>query len=83
MQKIPDDPTSGATCPGYLVATSGIAYTLYIKLDNANDSIAQAIKGVPAVIPGGSSSPDGYKSFTIGSGTCAGSTYNYWINSQQ
>ena len=80
LNPIPKDPKYEDTCPGYLAAVSagGANYTLFVALEVESDPDATKVKPAPAFGPG--SSPDGYRTFTIGGGTCAGSTYNYWIN---
>lgn len=80
LAQIPSDPSlpSPTTCPCYLYAnqTSAQRYTLFTVLENPNDPDATGLKPPPAAF-GGSSAI----AFTIVSGTCANTTYNYWVNS--
>ena len=88
IQQVPVDPSNGTSCPGYLYLTDATqsVYTLFTKLENTNDSVATNIKRPPKpVLPSDSTSctGTGCASVTIGSFTCSGSTYNYWVNSMQ
>lgn len=78
LNPIPKDPKYEDTCPGYLVGIDTEKYTVFVALENENDSDAVRVKPAPNYGPG--SSPDGHKTFTITAGTCVGTTYNYWVN---
>lgn len=85
LSPIPTGPNNnGVACNGYVygVTASGRDYTLYIKLENANDEKALSTKPVPMYSPATGSSTDGYKTFRWTSGTCANTVFNYWINSK-
>lgn len=82
IKTIPKDPKYQTDCPGYLYSYSDSRqkYTLFAKLENINDSAATQVKPDP-VAPANGSSPDGNKSWKIGSGTtCGDEVYNYWVN---
>lgn len=80
-RSIPDDPASGKRCPGYLYSASsdGRQYTIFTKLEHTKDPDAERSKVTPSAPPTGESS-NNYVTFNITAGTCAGTSYNYWVN---
>lgn len=82
MQEIPSDPTTGDTCPGYLLSVDSnfSKYTIFVKLENTNDLDATKTKQGPSAPPGGGAAPSPSTSYTVPSGTCGSSTYNFWVN---
>lgn len=89
MQTLPTDPTAQDTCPGvpnvpapYLVSIdqTNSKYTIFTHLENTNDLDATKAKQGPSAPPEGGAVPDPSTSYTVPSGTCSGSTYNFWVN---
>lgn len=81
IRSIPDDPASSKRCPGYVysVSSDGRQYTIFAKLEHAKDPDALRAKVTPSAPPTGET-PDDYVTFNITAGTCAGTSYNYWVN---
>ena len=65
---------------GYVYSGTATDYTVFVKLENVNDSDAVAAKDRPNSPVGTLGA--GSKTFTISSGSCSGAanTFNYWVN---
>lgn len=79
LNTVPIGPSGNVCTGGYIYATNEYQYTFFTRLENSADASVLAVKEVPLAPLG--SSPDGYRTYTIGGGTCAGNTFNYWVNS--
>ena len=82
MATIPLDPIRGATnCPCYLysVASNSQSYSIFAHLDAPADYDALKTKHAPLSQPAGTLDAS-MTQLTVSTGTCAGSTYNYWVN---
>lgn len=77
------DPKNGSSCPGYLyyVSADFKNYAIFAKLETSTDTDAARLKKLPANKPGGTPATGDSATFTVTSGICAGSIYNYWVSS--
>jgi prepilin-type N-terminal cleavage/methylation domain-containing protein len=75
----PQDPLPPTTCTNYLYSISAdqLSYTLYTRLENTNFPQAKQIKPTPVAPAGGVYNQQTY---SVNSGPCTGTTFNYWIN---
>lgn len=78
LNNIPTGPSGNTCAGGYIYAGSENSYTIFTLLENKSDPDATKTKPIPQAASGSSS--DGYKSYTFSAGTCAGTTFNYWVN---
>ncbi|MEK9176557.1 MAG: GIY-YIG nuclease family protein [Patescibacteria group bacterium] len=81
LNPVPTGPnTKGDSCKGYVYSGTATDYTVFVKLENVNDSDAVAAKDRPNSPVGTLGA--GSKTFTISSGSCSGAanTFNYWVN---
>lgn len=79
MNPIPTDPNysaSNSNCfTHYLYWTDGAKYTIFSYYMETGSVTKPVPNG-----PEGGTTPDSYKSYTIGSGACAGWNFKYWVN---
>lgn len=79
ISKLPFDPLRTSNCPTYIFSSDKNKYTLFAALENNNDLEAVNPKPTPAYAPFGNTSTDN-TTFSVTSGQCSGSVYNYWVN---
>lgn len=79
LSTIPAGPNIGGNvCRGYLLTNSAGKYTLFTILENTTDPDATSAKD-PINNVGGNFTTNNITT-TVNDGSCAGYTYNFWVN---